>query len=223
MKRMQLFAAVLILVAFGTAGVANATKTTLEFSAEGGPVAAGEPAYAAAYETDVNTSLGDVKCVSHEENDLFFARDLTNNLPTDSIEVERAGGVFEGQSACESESRLGKHAFVSIIGNDPLGTITMSTSRGGKMGKAAFKFTSGAEVRTVFLETESDCRYSVKSLKGEVFLVKFGHFGMAFKETKLKLIKSESTPDCATKAGLFFLAIRMQSRSPREEWTMTEL
>ncbi len=174
----------------------------------------------------VSTKLGNVECPVTNEG-YFEARDLSNNLPTDAVEIPGGHGDLGATESCPSTSQLGAASYVGFQNLAPgHAEITLAAK-----GKTAFIFPGGVKFQTYFPQTESVCYYAMKTLKGTIenLNANFEDFAadsvrLNFKAASLKLLKTESNIDCPTKAGLEVSGLRfIGPLGPKDGWDGTTI
>ncbi len=166
-----------------------ATGETVHLAIANGP---GEDGTATIY-----THPGAVTCEPGFAHSGWEAEDETNDEPTDKLELLSATGILDGEEACSNSSGLGEDAHVYSYPQ------RARLSLSGSKGKAEVKAKSKDEPIVLKIEySDGDlCVYTSTKLKGTLALSRHfeveGYAGVDFTEQKVKLSKTNSSPECS--------------------------
>ena len=130
--------------------------------------------------------------------------DLTNNEPTDTVEMNYAAGSLNGEATCTNTTGLGASAKVSLIPEQAVLSLS------GAKEKAELRARSSAEPIYLGISYSGGvgCVYSATTLKGTLKLEPYAlepiwhQISLNFEKQKLKLLREYSAPECSKKATI---------------------
>jgi hypothetical protein len=220
-------------VSGGTSSATAATTTPLDLSWGlqgyiGGepippnPLKPGEEVRVRFVETNFATSLGQLTCLgANFPGEGLFGTDLTNNKPTDKIQIQEAFGGLGNHEQCSNATLLPSPALISIYSPtypSAFGVLSLSAK-----GKATFKSTTTSEpvyVKLTFGEgaKQIKCFFSFTKLSGKLTHSPHGYLErteVSFKQ-KLTFVTALSNPACP-KAATITVPLAYPMRNSQSE------